>query len=234
VLGYYYLKYANSPVDSERAYAAAASLSSSITDDANRAKHYTLLAYDALYRDLPNRKNVVRNYLQSAAQAANNIYTGGSDDTAMTAAGNEIDAFLSIADRYAAINDTDNAKTTLERAESTAGYIVDASTKLYNLRKIFNSYAVNVSPDIAVNKANIISFLTDLYGTLNAIADTILGKSYFSEDIAFADTDRDGKPDFFVPWTTLEQIAESGLVLDDDIDGDGVLDTVDLTPFYAD
>jgi hypothetical protein len=85
-----------------------------------------------------------------------------------------------------------------------------------------------------VNKANhLIQQPSDLNTALQSIADTILGKSYFSEDIAFSDTDRDGKPDFFVPWATQNDIEESGLELDDDIDGDGLLDTDDLTPFYA-
>lgn len=49
--------------------------------------------------------------------------------------------------------------------------------------------------------------------------------------IARYDFDGDGRPDFFSPLSTAEEIQNSGLVLDDDIDGDGVLDTQDTRPY---
>lgn len=48
--------------------------------------------------------------------------------------------------------------------------------------------------------------------------------------IASVDTDKDGKPNFFAAFATAEQIAASGLELDNDSDNDGVDDTDDLYP----
>lgn len=47
---------------------------------------------------------------------------------------------------------------------------------------------------------------------------------------ASVDTDDDGMPDAFNPGATPEQIAASGLVLDDDNDNDGVPNAVDVLP----
>ena len=67
------------------------------------------------------------------------------------------------------------------------------------------------------------------------IVEAVLARDDFKDiDVAFLDTDKDGKPDFFYPWVTPTQILESGLELDDDIDGDGTADDADLTPYYAD
>lgn len=51
--------------------------------------------------------------------------------------------------------------------------------------------------------------------------------------VAQFDFDGDGRPDFFSPLATEEEIINSGLQLDDDIDGDGVLDTQDTTPYCS-
>ncbi|MCS4308763.1 hypothetical protein M2404_003125 [Rheinheimera pacifica] len=49
-------------------------------------------------------------------------------------------------------------------------------------------------------------------------------------DVANVDSDNDGKPNFFFLYKTEEEIAASGLIADDDSDGDGVPDTDDLFP----
>ena len=52
-------------------------------------------------------------------------------------------------------------------------------------------------------------------------------------EYATVDTDKDGKPDFFYPWVTEAEIAQSGLTLDEDIDGDGINDNEDTLPYVA-
>lgn len=56
--------------------------------------------------------------------------------------------------------------------------------------------------------------------------------AFINSNIAFVDTDNDGKPDFFSKNASKEDILKSGLILDDDIDGDGILDIEDFLPFY--
>lgn len=48
--------------------------------------------------------------------------------------------------------------------------------------------------------------------------------------IATVDTDVDGLPNFFAPGVTQEQIDASGLVLDEDSDNDGTIDSEDAYP----
>jgi hypothetical protein len=49
--------------------------------------------------------------------------------------------------------------------------------------------------------------------------------------LARFDFDGDGHPDFFSPGSSEAERAVSALTLDDDIDGDGILDTEDRTPY---
>ena len=55
--------------------------------------------------------------------------------------------------------------------------------------------------------------------------------SFVKTSFAFVDSDSDGKPDFFKKGSTAAQIASTELTLDEDIDGDGILDTVDTLPY---
>ncbi|MEI8606876.1 hypothetical protein [Pseudoalteromonas sp. B160] len=48
--------------------------------------------------------------------------------------------------------------------------------------------------------------------------------------IATVDTDNDGKANFFAPYASDEMIAQSGIELDLDSDGDGVNDDADTYP----
>lgn len=67
--------------------------------------------------------------------------------------------------------------------------------------------------------------LYEVYASLLASLD-----SFKSTGIASVDTDNDGKPNFFLPGTSDEDILASGLVADDDSDNDGILDEEDPTP----
>jgi hypothetical protein len=236
LLGYYYLKLANAQAESEAAYIKAHSKLAGITFNENKLKLTLLLAYNAFYRaTLPaaDRNALIDTYLTQASILADAVYTSGVDDAA---AENEADYFIKIAERYASVNNSDKVKASLERAESAAGFIAETSAQLAQKRSIYIAYAKFYSIDAAVEKANSIPNLPDRNSTLGDIATAVANTNDFpnSGRIAFSDTDKDGKPDFFVPWATAEQIAVSGLVLDDDIDGDGKSDDADLTPFFAD
>lgn len=69
---------------------------------------------------------------------------------------------------------------------------------------------------------------------LQSIATVMTGENDFAKGaIAVRDTDGDGRPDFFNLGVDAEDIAASALQLDDDLDGDGITDDEDSTPFCA-
>jgi hypothetical protein len=238
VLGYYYQKLAGSQTDCERAYIKADAELSKVVTPSYKLNLALLLSYNAFYRTSlseADRSSLIDGYLQTASTLADAIYTGGVNDPA---AEEEISALLKIAARYSSINDNEKVRAALEKAESTLGFIAEASTLLNQKKEIYTAYAKLYSIDSAVEKANTIADTADRNSVLQNIATAIVSATYFpnSGRIAFSDTDKDGKPDFFVPWTAEypELIPASGLTLDDDIDGDGKPDTTDLTPFFAD
>jgi hypothetical protein len=228
-IGYYY-GLAGDLAGADAAFAAAAGLDASgIDTDLNRTYHYVGLAYDASSRQVPNKETVVRGYLASAETYADLI--GTTDSTYAS----EVTVFGYIAEMYATILDGENALASLEKAKIAANGINAAATKLTQYNNIIKNYAKLGYVDLAFEKAKAwISLEADQNNSIKNIAETVAAIDDFPDsNIAFSDTDKDGKPDFFVPWATGDQITASGLTLDDDIDGDGFLDTLDLTPFYA-
>jgi tetratricopeptide (TPR) repeat protein len=243
LLGYYYFTVANDTAASEAAYAKAAAELANITQDDTKLKYNILLALNTFYCTTlaeDAKKTLVNGYLQDAVTLAENIFTDGTyydNDEKDAAAEDTIGLLFTIADRYASINDRDKIRATLEKAESIIGDgITLPATALAQKKLVYNVYAKLYSVDLAVRKAETLANPTEINDALKIIATSIANTNAFPGTgyIAFSDTDKDGKPDFFVPWATAEQIAASGLELDDDIDGDGKPDTADLTPFYAD
>jgi hypothetical protein len=83
--------------------------------------------------------------------------------------------------------------------------------------------------------ANSLQYAADRYAALESIAEYYAQKDDFPGTwVASVDTDKDGEPDFFNPLATAADISASGLVLDDDSDGDGIPDTRDARPLYKD
>lgn len=88
--------------------------------------------------------------------------------------------------------------------------------------------AVNTAETLAnssvVAAAERINYLTEI-GLHLSYLDHFPGTT-----VANVDTDADGKPNFFLPDATTAAIIASGLVADDDSDGDGVPDSQDRFP----
>jgi tetratricopeptide (TPR) repeat protein len=219
------------PAEAETAFNKAITLDvSTIASDVNKANHYIGLAYDATTHQVANKESVVAGLLTSAASYADAV---GSDDNTYK---NEINAFINIAKMYALILADAEIIESLEKAETAAGSILAPDTKVAQYTNIISTYAGLGFVDKAFSKATDTAILEQIdsqNAAIRKIAETVAAIDDFPESsIAFSDIDKDGKPDFFVPWASETQINASGLALDDDIDGDGIVDTADLTPFF--
>lgn len=69
---------------------------------------------------------------------------------------------------------------------------------------------------------------------ITQVASGLSVRDHFKQTLlATVDTDGDGKANFFIESATQEQIAQSGITLDEDSDNDGVIDEEDAFPLDA-
>ena len=139
----------------------------------------------------------------------------------------------------------DDAMATLQAArEMTVGRVENTVTvydivitkdRLANCLKVIATYAAIHEDAQGLNLALSLSFTTERNQALQSLANAIVDRDDFPESaVASIDSDGDGKPNFFHPLATTEDIAASGLILDDDSDGDGIIDTLDIRPLFKD
>lgn len=197
----------------------------------DRSTYYLTLAdYTLNYRD---NKPLAESLLALAHTAAQAYTTpGGTDANIRT----EAELLIPLTDRYVKTGNTTKVMEILNEAEALGSTITASAIRRAVYDKIILQYATLGYYSVAYAKAKaLITAKADLFTTIYNVASQVTKRNDFPKcDVAFIDTDHDGKPDFFAPFATAEQIAACGLVLDDDIDGDGKPDTLDLTPFYAD
>lgn len=171
--------------------------------------------------------------LDTAVTQALTIHeTGGTDADAK----NETSYLYLIAELYNKIPLATKFESAMNKSIESANEINSASIKKKSYGSIIEKYGEMGFVRLGAIKASqLFVNVSDFNEAIGDLASFVAHYDDFSdEDIALVDTDKDGKPDFFLPGTTDAEIVASNLVLDDDIDGDGKLDTVDLTPLYAD
>lgn len=159
---------------------------------------------------------------------------------------NSYNNIQSISDRYGYIIGLTNAYTKKNKKQkvienlkimknlNTSGNFPVLKNRVENYNTIAKFYARISKRDLAMQTANLIATKPEREDTVLDIINIYINRDAFpNTHVASIDTDNDGKPDFFNPLATPAEISASGLVLDDDIDGDGVPDTTDRTPWYA-
>jgi hypothetical protein len=164
---------------------------------------------------------------------AQQIHTAGTVDDAL--AGKECDYLLRAAlylDRSGYHSDALNA---LSAAKESTKQIVIVASRLKKYLSVIATYAAVLEYDQALALAAALPLATERNQAIEALADAYIDRNDFpASAVASIDSDGDGLPDFFHPLASAAEIAASGLLLDDDSDGDGIADPLDLRPLFAD
>lgn len=186
-------------------------------------------ASDTLSLNIANKETLYQNYLTKAEEQVPLM-----DSSSDTNKNKQVSQYTYIANVYYDIANITGIKNILVKAENHAKTIGAAATKLTAMKNIAKKYAnyEMIDEGFSLAERNYTSS-ADIFAIAQEMAASVLDSTSIDSDIAFVDTDRDGKPDFFLPNATPEQIAASGLTLDDDIDGDGIKDDTDLLPYVA-
>ena len=186
-------------------------------------------ASDTLYLNIANKETLYQNYLTEAEKQVLSM-----DSSTDANKNKQVSQYTYIANVYYDIANITGVKDILVKAEEHAKTISAAATKLTAMKNIAKKYASfeMVDEGFSLAERNYTSS-SDIFGIAQEMAASVLDSTSIESDIAFVDTDRDGKPDFFLPSATDEQITASGLTLDDDIDDDGIKDDTDLLPYVA-
>lgn len=186
-------------------------------------------ASDTLSLNIANKETLYQNYLTKAEEQVPLM-----DSSTDANKNKQVSQYTYIANVYYDIANITGIKNMLVKAENHAKTIGVAATKLTAMKNIAKKYASYemIDEGFSLAERNYTSS-ADIFAIAQEMAASVLDSTSIDSDIAFVDTDRDGKPDFFLPNATPEQIAASGLTLDDDIDGDGIKDDTDLLPYVA-
>ena len=188
-----------------------------------------LKAADANYLKADDRESVTNTNLSAAEQLIAKI---GSDDNTFQTMANY---YIYAANEYYNINNTDKMFELLQLAENAANNINKSSTKLSSFKSIVQAYGNNEQVETGYEKAlEFGSDTTNRNSLIKELVTIVTSKNDFEDsEYATVDTDKDGNPDFFYPWVTAEDISQSGLTLDDDIDSDGINDNEDTLPYVV-
>lgn len=165
------------------------------------------------------------------------VYTGTAHDDQ---AGKEVDALLKLATQLVECSAPESARVLLAEAQTTAERIFVAATRIgkyihSSKAHIIGGYTKAEGFDQALLLAKGLPFANNRNQAIQYLADITASRDDFPDHwVATVDTDHDGRPDFFTPLATAADIAASGLVLDDDCDGDGIADALDWRPLFRD
>ena len=137
---------------------------------------------------------------------------------------------LKSAAAYGKYNDFTNVVKTMDKAVEIANSVLKESTKYDQYEDIITEYVNFDMIEEAVALANSVKYTYEKRELLSHIADIAADYDRFPEIEGISvDYDRDGKPDFYDYGYDENNVT---VAIDDDVDGDGVLDSVDQTPFY--
>lgn len=128
-----------------------------------------------------------------------------------------------------------DALNALAAAQESSRQIAVDATQLKKLLNIITAYAAVNEYEKALAMAFSLEFTVERNQAIQTLANAYIDRDDFPETwVASIDSDGDGMPDFFNPLASAEEIAASGLIMDDDSDGDGIPDSEDFRPLFDD
>lgn len=170
---------------------------------------------------------------------AQEIHTNGTVNDAL--ASKECDYLLRAAlylDRAgynAELPDTLDALDAIGSAKASAAQIAVAANRLKKYLSVVATFAETHKYEQGLSFALSLPFTAEREQAIQSLANAYIDRNDFPQStVASIDSDGDGNPDFFHPLASAAEIAASGLILDDDCDGDGIVDTLDLRPLFKD
>lgn len=170
------------------------------------------------------------NHLQRWAQE---IHTAGTVNDALAV--KECDYLLRAALYLDRAGYHDDALNALAAAQESSRQIAVVATRLKKFLNIIKTYAAVQEYEKALTLGLSLEYTTERNQAIQTLANAYIDRDDFPDTwVASIDSDADGQPDFFNPLASEEEIASSGLILDDDSDGDGIVDSLDFRPLFDD
>ena len=211
-------------------------------------EEYATLLYEKLvksYETIGEQGRIATTMVNSFQPWAGKIHTAGTVNDLL--AGKECEALLRGALYLDRAGYHDGAMATLEDAKKLIQFKVDSSgniqgvviavikTLFTNYVNVIKTYASVHEYEQALTLALALPFTSERNQGIQTLANAYIDRDDFpASTVASIDSDGDSQPDFFHPLASSAEIAESGLFLDDDSDGDGRLDIHDIRPLFAD
>jgi tetratricopeptide (TPR) repeat protein len=229
----------------ELAYLWVASVASASKAEDAALLYEALLKAWLIFGDLPQALAASDEFLHwsRAIHLPQLTYLGSGHDDA---ASKEVDFLLRGGNYLLRAGQRDAALAVLAEAEATAELIYTEAARLgkYIYPKpvanptrnhIIGGYAKARAYRQALALAISLPYTSNRNDAIHYLANTYAERDDFPATwVASIDSDGDGRPDFFHPLASVQDIAASGLVLDDDCDGDGIADRIDARPLYPD
>jgi tetratricopeptide (TPR) repeat protein len=164
---------------------------------------------------------------------AQEIHAAGTVNDGL--AGKECDTLLRAALYLEGAGEHAAALNALTAARESAGQIAVVATRLKKYLSVIATYAAVHEYEKALAMALSLEFTSERNQAIQTLANAYIDRDDFPEsDVASIDSDGDGQPDFFHPLASAEEVDVSALLLDDDSDGDGIVDIIDLRPLFVD
>jgi|GEM_PF-3883765 hypothetical protein len=184
------------------------------------------------FAGITQRKDIVSDLKDYAAEAASYIASDSSDEDDIV---DETEELIKLAGFLSEYNSAENTEEILKLCLENFDKVYSKDDKTDLLEDTAIVFAKINMTDKAIQIAEEIEYKEQEFDVITEIARLYALRDDFPESTGVSiDLDGDGKPYFYSPELTKEEFLETGLILDDDSDGDGTKDIYDQTPLYKD